>query len=59
MRHMRLMRQFGRTAKNICFVEKILYKTNITGCIWAIFPHKSSFASLNGVLVYTFIGKSI
>lgn len=53
------MRQFGRTAKNICFVEKILYKTNITGCIWAIFPHKSSFASLNGVLVYTFIGKSI
>lgn len=45
MRHMRIMRQFGRTAEKICFVGISAYKTNFRGYVLAILPHKSSYSS--------------
>jgi hypothetical protein len=48
MRIMRIMRQIGLTAENICFVKSFHYKTNFAGYFSAKMPHKSSFASCFG-----------
>ncbi len=42
MKIMKIMKHFGRTAENICFVVETAHKTNVTGCILAKYLHIAS-----------------